>query len=353
MSADRFDGGGAGVRAEDTSGFVAKNLRSPILIFGLPRSGTTWLAKLFDSHPLTLYRHEPDIESREDRLPYAGRPEEWPSHRDLARQYVVRLLDTRTVKTAGPPPIFAKSFRTPHNYILRAAVILALRAAANVPGADKMFQRIPVPDLILAQNRSAVQPILKSVSAGGRVGLFAEAMPESRIIFIIRHPCGQIVSQLRGISLGRMGMPVKPGDAGEFTSLDQAKAHSLTAEKYDAMAPVEQLAWNWVIHNEKAIADLAGRATARILRYEDLCANPLVTTQDLFGFVGLDWHPRTEDFIAESTSYKGFYRYFGVWRNSPETADKWRTLLSPEEQERILVVARRSAAVAMYGECAY
>src|SRR6185312_4530492 len=31
-----------------------------ILIFGLPRSGTTWIGKLFDSHPDTLYRHEPD-----------------------------------------------------------------------------------------------------------------------------------------------------------------------------------------------------------------------------------------------------------------------------------------------------
>src|SRR5229473_3034366 len=113
MSADRFDGGGAGVRAEDTSGFVAKNLRSPILIFGLPRSGTTWLAKLFDSHPLTLYRHEPDIESREDRLPYACRPEEWPSHRDLARQYVVRLLDTRTVRLPGHHRSSPRAFALP------------------------------------------------------------------------------------------------------------------------------------------------------------------------------------------------------------------------------------------------
>jgi hypothetical protein len=31
-----------------------------ILVFGLPRSGTTWLGKIFDSHPETLYRHEPD-----------------------------------------------------------------------------------------------------------------------------------------------------------------------------------------------------------------------------------------------------------------------------------------------------
>ena len=32
----------------------------PILILGAPRSGTTWLAKIIDSHPDVLYRHEPD-----------------------------------------------------------------------------------------------------------------------------------------------------------------------------------------------------------------------------------------------------------------------------------------------------
>jgi len=35
-------------------------MNGPILIFGLPHSGTTWIGKLFDSHPDTLYRHEPD-----------------------------------------------------------------------------------------------------------------------------------------------------------------------------------------------------------------------------------------------------------------------------------------------------
>jgi LPS sulfotransferase NodH len=32
-------------------------MTSPILILGAPRSGTTWLAKIIDSHPDVLYRH--------------------------------------------------------------------------------------------------------------------------------------------------------------------------------------------------------------------------------------------------------------------------------------------------------
>src|ERR1700757_2925244 len=35
-------------------------VRQSILILGSPRSGTSWLAKIVDSHPDVLFRHEPD-----------------------------------------------------------------------------------------------------------------------------------------------------------------------------------------------------------------------------------------------------------------------------------------------------
>jgi hypothetical protein len=47
----------------DKSRLVARRL--PIfLVFGLPRSRTTWLGKIFDSQPDTLYRHEPNNHPR-------------------------------------------------------------------------------------------------------------------------------------------------------------------------------------------------------------------------------------------------------------------------------------------------
>jgi hypothetical protein len=32
-------------------------LSAPILTLGAPRSGTTWLAEIIDSHPDVVYRH--------------------------------------------------------------------------------------------------------------------------------------------------------------------------------------------------------------------------------------------------------------------------------------------------------
>jgi hypothetical protein len=39
-----------------------------LLLFGMPRSGTTWLAKIIDSHPDIIYRHEPDSREKIDIL---------------------------------------------------------------------------------------------------------------------------------------------------------------------------------------------------------------------------------------------------------------------------------------------
>ena len=46
----------------------------PILAIGMPRSGTTWIGKILDSHPRTLYRHEPDTWRRLDTIPLFPAP---------------------------------------------------------------------------------------------------------------------------------------------------------------------------------------------------------------------------------------------------------------------------------------
>ncbi len=47
-----------------------------VLVFGMPRSGTTWLGKIFDSHPETLYRHEPDAWGRLNAMPLLAQPDQ-------------------------------------------------------------------------------------------------------------------------------------------------------------------------------------------------------------------------------------------------------------------------------------
>ena len=76
---------------------VAFNGHGAVVIFGLPRSGTTWLAKIFDSHPDVLYRHEPDIVVREPRLPRFCPLSEMEPHLPLARDDPSDIAHNRAI----------------------------------------------------------------------------------------------------------------------------------------------------------------------------------------------------------------------------------------------------------------
>ena len=87
-----------------------RSISSPqILVVGLARSGTTWLAKMLDSHPATLYRHEPDYAPIFPVMPFIvdpGRADQYQSDL-LAFAYTLRGLDR--VRQSGPPPFFPKN----------------------------------------------------------------------------------------------------------------------------------------------------------------------------------------------------------------------------------------------------
>src|SRR5689334_11827434 len=84
-----------------------------ILVLGGPRSGTTWLAKIFDSHPDVLYRHEPDTVNRDRVLQDVFTDGQIDAHREAARHYLRQLLQVQTLKTAGSLPLFRKKLLRP------------------------------------------------------------------------------------------------------------------------------------------------------------------------------------------------------------------------------------------------
>jgi len=132
-------------------------------------------------------------------------------------------------------------------------------------------QSLPIPDFIDVADEKNLHLVMKSVSSRGRARLFAEARPGCRIVFIVRDPCGQIASTLRGFELGKFERPV-PFD--EILGTAQADRYGLTQERLHAMPKLEQLAWHWAVLNEKTMDDLADLPNATLIRYQDLCLRP-------------------------------------------------------------------------------
>ncbi len=67
--------------------------RRIIFIIGFGRSGTTFLAKLLDSHPDVLYRHEPDSVLENTEIPFIPDESDLKRYRNHARSYVESLCN--------------------------------------------------------------------------------------------------------------------------------------------------------------------------------------------------------------------------------------------------------------------
>ena len=236
----------------------------------------------------------------------------------------------------GKPPLFRKRYRPAAAHWLHAGQIHLLRLLALAPGAAGAAGRLALPD------RCAVPPgrvVIKSVSGCGCAGLFAAALPEARIVLLIRAPFGQIASMLHGTQLGKL-------DGADAVLLlwewPGAARYGLTEARFRRLPLVEQLTWLWVLLNEKALAELAGRPSVRVLAYRDLRADPRGQARALFDFAGLDWPAATEAFLASSTNSEGRDNYYAVRRNTAAAETKWRTLLPAGDRARIAAIVRQT-----------
>jgi len=316
----------------------------PILIAGMPRSGTTWLGKLFDSHPDVVYRHEPDSVIPERSFPYFCPRNACEPHLAATREWFKRLAEVRTIKTVGVMPIFRKAYHRSADHYARLISIAALKTGELSPVAARWARSASVPDLIDPDDAAHCNLVIKSISMLGRVGLIARALPDARIIIVIRDPYGHVASQLRGVRLGKF----RPeGADSAITVTPQAQRRDLTAERLEHMPLLEQLALQWTIFNEAAVEDTAGCSNVFVLRYHDLVRDPEAILPQLFAFAGLSWSAQTEKFLKASRGRES-RRYFSIYRGPDFSPDRWRLELSRSEIACVTAVAVGSM-VAKFG----
>src|SRR5512140_3124684 len=144
--------------------------RTLTVVLGAPRSGTTWLSKIFDSHPDVVYRHEPDLVNIHEDVPHICPDGDEARHVAVPREHFRGLLDLRSLKTVGSRPLFAKSYEpTPVRYA-RVALLTGLRGLLPFVPA-RVVNQVPVPEFIPAARRKELHLVMKSVVSMGRAGL--------------------------------------------------------------------------------------------------------------------------------------------------------------------------------------
>jgi hypothetical protein len=296
---------------------------SCILVLGYPRSGTTWLAKIFDSHPDILYRHEPDELS--------------PARPDLPPEaQITAWIRQRGLRSAAKRPGFPKSWRPAPLDRVRTAFGTALAASGRWKTAARLTAHVGLPDFVAPDRWSRVRAAIKLVNWDGTMA--ATRMPRTRSILILRHPCGQIASVMAGLASGRFA----EGRADLAPARALAARRGVTAAAFDALPGPGKFAWSWLAFNEPVADGLGRLPNARIILYEELCRDPGRIARDLFAFAGLDWHPQTAAFLESSTRHGRASGYYDVFRTTGIVADRWRHVMSRSDQEAVRAAVRTS-----------
>ncbi|MGH8596530.1 MAG: sulfotransferase, partial [Gammaproteobacteria bacterium] len=259
--------------------------RPLILLFGMPRSGTTWLGKIFDSHPQTLYRHEPDSRGKLDALPQYAFARDITLYRDLLERFVAELPAVRDEKVAASLPIFPKQYYKPYQYYLRNFVVLAAKTVSRA------WRSLPVPDVVDFAQHPQVSLVWKSIESMARLGLVSKVFPSARCLLILRHPCGYVNSVLRGEAANKFeGSAASSQDWNIYRmmlELPVASRSGLDLQAVRGMVEVERLALRWALSYEHAFTETTDAVNVARICYEDFCDDPVAQAKVAFEFCNL------------------------------------------------------------------
>lgn len=268
--------------------------RYPILVTGVPRSGTTWLARvLANSHGTALAGREP-MNPRGSQYGLGGTLRGWARLNELEPRQR-RLL--RTAYRGLNPFVYSRYGR--HQW---AAGLPWTRLIIKDP-----FAMLSLPAIVRAT--------------------------QARPILIYRHP-GAVLASYR-----RMGWTDDLGEIGRILTAPGEPDQNRWAGSEDV--------WNmgmfWASLNRQALADTARIPGALVVSHEDIASSGPDALRQLFDVLGLRWNPTIERLQHDNPRKKYKSTNGNVLHNfrrpSQEVASAWRAYVSESDIEVLESVA--------------
>lgn len=308
-------------------------------IFGAGRSGTTWLGSIVNSHPQVAYRFEPfhRLKSFDAEVRECGRilNEAAISPQDLQRTYTALLkADPLTDK----PPFFQKEPPAKPGKDLLWPVARKLRLAAPL---YRLFHT-PAAGTPLVFKEVTYERCMANM-------LQHTAVP---VIYLVRHPCGNVMSDVRGQQEGKM-------PSGRQTVLASLLANHNPAllERYqhrlDEMTVVEKTALLWRIDLEIGMAAIQQYPQqAMVITYEQICDDAHHYVKTIFDHFQLSYAPQTQQFLNALYDVNGAEKqeinkdlmdnFFTVYRNPSQQKTAWKKKISDQDRHSIEAIVQDS-----------
>lgn len=305
-------------------------LDTAIFVYGSGRSGTTLLAKLIDSSPIVLYRHEPDKTLPNTDIPFLPEPEDYQNYSEEARRYLEELTRERAGVVSGKGPIFDKSYRN-HGSSKIFKLMLMVSTMAG-----KVSLRIQVPDLT---NGQRYRYLIKSVNSVSRVPLFSMAAPGMKFVHILRHPVAVAASARKGQQQGKM----KGGTfLNSVSKMSNARLLPISPKSLTSASFEEQFAYSWMVQNDKSQREMQGKLNYLMVSYEDLCFNMSERMANICDFLDLEFDAQMRGFISEMITSHTDTGYFSVIKNPLLSIDKWELSVDPAVVDKVVAMISHS-----------
>jgi Sulfotransferase domain len=248
--------------------------RSPVLVLGMPRSGTTWIGRTLGEAPNALYFNEPVSEVH------------------VAEQGRATFFEV-------DPSAAPASYEWPLRF-----------AAAGVPA----FGPRTVGDGFGLFSRLGKRVVIKEVNPLA-IEWYAAALSPT-FVYVLRHPAAVAVSlDERG-----WGWPM-------YEQRFPLSAASLPV--------VPETFWARIGAIQGIALARAGQvALAALVEYETVCRDPEPVFRDLYDICGLRWTDAVAASLRASTSgeiTRGADDPSGTVRNTAAMADAWRARITPSQ----------------------
>lgn len=250
-------------------------MKKVIGIFGVPRSGTSWLGQIFNSSPETRFAFQPiSTEVFRDKINVRNSGEEMWSYLQEIYESQEDFLTQQDQKEKGKRFEFNKERNRPDTFVFKEAMYLYL-----------------------------IPHFLRKIS-------------DMKIVLLLRNPYDVLRSWYNAPK--------------EFYPEWDIREEWLFAQRKNWFLPERYYGY----HRWKESILLANQMSKEfpdrvyIIRYEDLDADPFKYAEDLYNFCELKWQNQTKKFIQESRSRTETDPY-SIYRNPLERKDMLREL--PEE----------------------
>lgn len=284
-----------------------------LFILGVERSGSTWLANVFDASADTLFFMEPFAPFNEafagfpSRLAYVDRAN--PFLRRVVREGVEHLYGHKYPLADRHNASRLERWLTYR--ILRAHASLARLLRAKRSLAYDRYEQLSANrfenDELFYAPKSSRPPtrVVKEVRLNFKLRLLATLYPDARYIVTIRNPVSQVHSMLRLFERGSLYQL----EQALYTFVEQAE-NGVRFQKY--RAPLRALDRDslthravayWFISYNTLLEDLeAAPCPYRLVEHEQFSREPAASARALFDFAGLAWDDAPRGYLHASTT---------------------------------------------------